>query len=380
MTNRKLRHVHFPANSEIAVAILFLVPGLFMLRPELVVAQEMHSILEQPVADSNETNVDGGTADSFVPSINPPAINLQNPPGINPPASIGEFQMPAINDAPVQQSQQMLHDQMPRDPSPDGTENPNEQPDESQVDESQINIDRILTRLVLNSMPHTFEEDKNWGRQAERFDGLEIERDGLRIETRRKKKLVNHGTWKKYSAQLVNPEQEFTVQLTNLHRTRSGKTGFDVHFSANLDLQARQSKWVKGVQMYSLSAEGHAQIRLVVGCEMGVETSFKTFPPDLIFSPEAKSAEIIVDEFRIDRISKLGGEFAQQVSRRARRELDKKINDQEHRLVKKINSELEENQDKLRLSTADAVKSRWAEPAKAFLPESVQHALDAVRD
>ena len=236
-------------------------------------------------------------------------------------------------------------------------------------------IDNFLTRLVLDSIPHTFTEDKNWGKQDERWDGIKWRRDGLRISTNRRKKVVNHGTWRKYSTELINPQNEFSVQVKNLRKLDNGKTAFDVHFTAHLKIDARESKWVKGVQLYSFSAEGHTKVRLKVSCELGVTMDITRFPPDLIFSPVATDADLIVDEFRIDRISKAGGEFSQQMTKVVRKELDKKIEEKEAKLVDKINKQLTKKKDKLKLSIADALQSKFTDQAKPFLPDDVQKAI-----
>lgn len=236
-------------------------------------------------------------------------------------------------------------------------------------------IDRVLTKLVLDSIPHSYEENKDWGKTAERWDGIKWKREGLKVSTKRRKKTVNHGTWKKYSAELIDPNNEFSIEVKNLRKLPNGKTGFDVHFVAHLKLHGRQSKWVKGVQLYSLSADGHAKVRLAVGCELGITLNITQFPPDLVFSPLATSAELEVTEFRIDRISKAGGELAQQFTRAARKSLDRKVREKQSKLVKKINQKLTEQKDDLRLSVSKAVRSRFAAPAMHALPDSIQRAL-----
>jgi hypothetical protein len=236
-------------------------------------------------------------------------------------------------------------------------------------------IDRLLTQIVRDNIPHTFTETKDWGGQEERWDGIEFRREGLKLETKRRKKLVNHGTWKKYSASLLNPDQEFSVQLKNMRQLSDDKMAFDIHFTAHLAVDGRQSKWVKGVQLYSLSARGHAKVRMKVSIELNVKMDVAKFPPDMIFEPTATKADLEIDEFRIDRVSKAGGEFAQQVSKGVRRKLDEKVSEKEVKLVKKINDQLAKKKDDLRLSFADAMKSKWAESAKPFLPKSVQSAI-----
>ena len=236
-------------------------------------------------------------------------------------------------------------------------------------------LDSLITDMVLEAIPHTFKEDKDWGGQDERWDGIKIRREGLKIKTKRRKKMVNHGTWKKYSAKLLNPEEEFSIAVKNMRETDDEKVAFDVHFSAHLAIDGRQSKWVKGVQLYSFSAQGHTKVRLVVGVELGVTMDINHFPPDLVFVPVAKQANLTVDEFRIDRVSKAGGEFAQQVTKGARKSLDEKLAEKQDKLVEKINKEFTKNQSKLRLSVADALKSKWTKSAQAFMPATVREAL-----
>lgn len=235
-------------------------------------------------------------------------------------------------------------------------------------------LNKLVTALVLKHMPHNYTRDKDWGTQDERWDGLKVERDGLKIKTKRRKKKVNHGTWRKYSAKMVDPKKQFDVSVTHIRQTPEKKLAFRINFATRIRLDARQSKWAKGVQLYSISAEGHASIRLSVDMQLGMTLVPGDFPPDIKFEPKATAADLIVDDFRIDRVSKLGGEFAQQITRLARKQLDSEIEEKEVELVEKINKEIAEEKDKLQLSLSDALKSKWAEQARPFLPEEIQQA------
>ena len=262
------------------------------------------------------------------------------------------------------------------EPVPPSTENKAEQVDEEILsDEALGNMNQLVTRLALDAMPHTYSNDKKWGGQEKRWDGVRLRRDDEgRLKTKRKWKMVNHGTWKKYSATLVEPEDNFSIKVENLHRAEDEKLGFDILFLADIEFEARQAKWAKGVQLYSVNAEGHGRIQLRVTCEMAVNLDFDDFPPDLIFEPVATSAEITVEDFTIDRVSKLGGEFAQQLTRAARRVLDEKIAEKESDIVEKINDEIEE-EGELRLRVGDTENQEWAAEAMQFLPGPVQQAF-----
>lgn len=236
-------------------------------------------------------------------------------------------------------------------------------------------LDRLLTSMVLEQLPHTYVDEKKWGIQDERWDGIEWEVKNGRLTSHRRRKLVNHGKWQRFSATLINPDREFSVNVVNMRQLPDGKMAFDVQFTAHLEIHGRQSKWVKGVQLYSLSAEGHAKIALLLSMELATHLDITKFPPDLIFDPVATAADIEVQELRLDRISKAGGEFSQQVSRSVRKNLDEKIAEKEQKLVEKVNNKLQQNKRKLRLSLADAVESKWSGAARAFLPEPIQAAL-----
>ena len=229
-------------------------------------------------------------------------------------------------------------------------------------------IDRLLTQIALDSLPDKYEDTKNWGEQTKRWDGIKWRREGIKIESSRRWKMVNHGTWDKYTATIRNPEEEFSLQIKNMRETDDGKIAFEILVAAHLNIEARQSKWVKGVQLYSVNARGHAKVRLNVAIEMNVQMGISNFPPDVILIPNATSAQLELDEFRIDRISKVGGEVAQQITKHARSRLDKKIEDQEQKIVAKINKQLEKKQDEFRLSIADAMKSRWTKPLSSIVP------------
>ena len=177
---------------------------------------------------------------------------------------------------------------------------------------------------------------------------------------------MNHGTWRKYSARLLDPENAFSIELRNLTELDDNRVAFEVHCRSKLALSARQSKWVKGVQLYSLSANGHATVRLSVSIELEIQPDATQFPPDLKFVPRAQEATIQIEEFRIDRVGKLGGEVAQQVSRAARKILDDKVADKERDLVKKINRQFDKQADRLKLPVSEAVNSKWAEVAERW--------------
>jgi len=242
-------------------------------------------------------------------------------------------------------------------------------PDQTDAGEK---IDQLLTRLVLENIPHEFEDTKDWGRQVERWDGVKFRREGLKIETNRRKKLVNDGTWTRYSVQLRDPQEKFSIQIKNMQESVKNKFTLDVHFVSELSLKARHSKWLRGVQLFSVSAEGFASLRLVVSVDLEIKPVSLKFPPDFVVSPVVKKADIVLDEFRIDRIGKVGGEVSQQITKAIRAELDEKIEKKEPKLVQRLNKEINKNKDDLRISIADSLHAKWFSTAQDFLSQTEQ--------
>lgn len=237
-------------------------------------------------------------------------------------------------------------------------------------------VDALITQIVLKNIPHQFNEDKDWGAQEERWNGVDIQRDGLKIRTHRKKKMVNHGTWKKYEVSLLNPQQQFAISVKNMREAQEGKMEFEVHVAANLKIDGRQSKWVKGVQLYNVSVDGKAKVNLTATIELRSLMDVTKFPPDLVFRPQAKSVDIELSEFRIDRISKVGGEVAQLVARLARRAIEGRLEKEETKTLKKLNAEFEKNEDKLKLSLHKAISTKWSAVAKKFMPPDAKQGLE----
>ena len=233
-----------------------------------------------------------------------------------------------------------------------------------QPDDDAKQLDDFLTRLALDSMPVRYVEDKDWGKQSERWDGVKVSFKNGRLRTKRRKKLVNHGTWDRYEVSLVDPEKSFAVQMNNFKETDADRVTFDVVITAKVDVMARQAKWVKGMQLYSISADGSADVQLSISASLGSRMDVSKFPPDITFDPRIEDAKIKLANFRIDRVSKAGGEFAQQVTRIVKSKIDKKIASKEDKLVEKLNAKIEKSRDRLTLSAHDALKSKWAQAAQ----------------
>ena len=228
-----------------------------------------------------------------------------------------------------------------------------------------IQFDRILTDFVRSQIPSQYTDEKKWNKQVRQYDGIRLRREGWKLETKRKWKMVNHGTWQKFSIGLADPEKSFEVKLLNVKKSPGGKVDFEILFRAHVWLKARQSKWVRDVQIYSLSAEGEARTELKVSCELALQADWKSLPPDLIFKPRVTRTQIEVSDFKIHRVSKVGGEFAQQATKATKNWIAERKVKEEVRLVEKLNKQIAKNGSNLRINIKDLTRNSFVDQ---FLP------------
>jgi len=224
----------------------------------------------------------------------------------------------------------------------------------------------LLNAVVRGGIPHTFEDHKKWGRQVEVWAGVRLRREGLRIKTKRRKKLVNDGDWTQHRVTLVNPEEELAVRLVDPIAQPDGTVQFDAVVTAPLLIHTRYTKWVHGVQLLSVSTEARAKVKLRARCELRMRLDPTKLPPDVILDPKVTDADLTLLEFRLDKISKVGGAVANEIGDAAEKVLVDKIEDYRPKLKRKINAAIAKKKDRLRVSLHDLVESQWGEFGKAL--------------
>jgi hypothetical protein len=219
-----------------------------------------------------------------------------------------------------------------------------------------------LTTMIRENLPPAYEDNKKWGLQKEVWDGLEIWREGGRLETKRKKKLVNAGTWTKYRVEFVEPDKNLHIEFQQLQSLPDGSIAFSVSVEALLDVFGRMSQWVRDVQMISLSVNADATCKLTMSGTVKFQLNPLKLPPDVILKPRVDHAVVELSHFRVRRISQIGGDFAKALGEGARGSIDKKIEDTNEKLVDKINKQIEKQQSKMVFSMQDWLQSKLPVP------------------
>jgi hypothetical protein len=211
-------------------------------------------------------------------------------------------------------------------------------------------IQGLIQYVIVKNLPAQYEDTSKWGKTKEVWAGVKISRNGLRIRTNSRKKRVNHGTWERYRAWPIDPENAFEIEVENARNVPGHGIGFDLVVVARLGADGRLSEWQHGLQLYSLSAEAEATVRLRISCVVGMALDFSSLPVAVSLEPKVTDAQLELVDFRLIRLSKLRGSLAHELGRALRDVLRREVERRSDRLVKRINEQIEKNRDELRFS------------------------------
>lgn len=208
----------------------------------------------------------------------------------------------------------------------------------------------LITQFVRANLPEKYENLKEWGTKKRVWDGIKWEFDQGRLETRRRWKDVNHGSWKMYQAWPITPEQELTVELKNLRALRPGCAAVELLCRARIGAFARWSEWRHGVQLFSVHADAEARVRLALSLEATSRLDLASFPPGVVLEPKATAADLYLEDFRLLSVSDLRGSAAKELGDALEGVLRREVAGQSDKLVTKINQRIEKSQDKLKFA------------------------------
>ena len=180
--------------------------------------------------------------------------------------------------------------------------------------------------------------------------------------TKRRKKLVNAGTWTKYRVEFVEPDKNLHIEFQQLQSLPDGRIAFSVSVESLLDVFGRLSQWVRDVQMISLSVNADATCKMTMSGTVQFQLNPLKLPPDVIIKPHVDQAEVELSYFRVRRVSQIGGDFAKALGEGARGVVDKKIEETNEKLVAKINKQIDKQQSKMVFSMQDWLQSKLPAP------------------
>jgi hypothetical protein len=227
-----------------------------------------------------------------------------------------------------------------------------------------------LTNLVREHLPHEYERKKNWGHTGRQFTGVSVQLDDGQLKTHRKFDEVNEGRWTMYRVKLADPQEQFDVQVSRMEELPDGRVAMDLAAVARLDVFGRQSLWTRGVQVFSLSAEADAKVRLTAHAEIATRLDPTVLPPDVHLAPTITAARLDILEFKLRRISRADGPLVRSLSHTVREQLEDKLAEDNEKLVAKLNKSLAKQQGKLKLSLSEMMQARLSAARQAERAES----------
>ena len=218
----------------------------------------------------------------------------------------------------------------------------------------------LATTIVRDQIPLEHVDSRKWGKTKKVFDGWHVKANGLRVYTKRKWKEVNHGSWKRYRITQIDPEENIVVRVDDIRELDEGRVAFRIEMTSRVNAYARLQNWKRGVRLASISVDANADILLTADCILGTKLDPTHLPPDVILQPEITDATLTLRRFEMNRISKVGGDVAEELGRGLRKVLEKKIEDKRPKIVKKINAKIAKSEDKLRFSMHDFFAEKFS--------------------
>ncbi|WP_160149772.1 hypothetical protein [Roseiconus lacunae] len=218
----------------------------------------------------------------------------------------------------------------------------------------------------LQYCPRAYEGDKHWGDTKKVWAGIRVGREGLRITTHRRWKEVKHGLQTKYEVSLPGDPNAAPPIYVQVHSVTPNRPldgglchGWKIHTDliAPLDFKARIERWTRGLQFYSVEVTGKVKLGLKLVGRLDAYPDYGELPPAVIIDPSVEKADLTLMALDVDRVSKLGGEVAEQWG-----ELVEKItravllDDFNERLPDKLNRAIDKKRDRLRLSITDWIR------------------------
>jgi hypothetical protein len=221
-------------------------------------------------------------------------------------------------------------------------------------------IDLLISDLTRRALPEKYEDRSNWGGQKEILTGLQVKREGLRIRTNRRKKKVNHGTWRRYQIEPADAAA-LQVKVRNLRLDGEGQFTLDVTTDARLHAVAQLTQWNRGLRLASVSCEADARVWLKLEMLVAVKFEREEGLPTVVIRPKVTKAELKLRDFRLRRVGEFKGALVKELGRQLRNVIDRRVAAEQGRLAARINQQIEANQDDLRLSLSEFAKSGWAD-------------------
>jgi hypothetical protein len=236
---------------------------------------------------------------------------------------------------------------------------------------------QLVADLVRSNLPAQHVDEKHWNKAKEVYAGVHFRRDGWNIETKRRWRTVNHGLWRRFQVDLIDPNQFLELTVSNVVWLPNGRLQFSLQATAAVKIHVRQARWNLDIRLYSAHVEARAKVQLDVDANVGFQIDPTVFPPALALDPVVNQATLRMTSLEVDRIGHIGGDAAEEIGNAVEGLIQSEIiKPQSEKLAEKINRQIDKRRDRLRVSMGDWLQD-WFKtengqsPAPKDSPQSV---------
>lgn len=230
-------------------------------------------------------------------------------------------------------------------------------------------ITQLIRGLVLLVVPETFEDTDDWGGEVRIQTGLDVDFDDGRLETRRRWKNVNHGSWTRASGLLVDPVRTFQIQVALLPKEQLaanpaatpasdqktdtaeardlGVSRYQLQAKASVHATGQQQQWNYGMMLWSLTADADIDVELDATFQVRQQYAQQDGRPQLQLHPVVETATARVTRFHLRKISHVKGSVAREFGSWFESLIDSRVKKLNQKLPAKINRKLQKEQDHL---------------------------------
>lgn len=201
-------------------------------------------------------------------------------------------------------------------------------------------INSLARSVVVDSIPERIDEKRGWEKQASR-PGLKFKGQGAKTRLERTETLVNHGLWKQYHIEPVDPKTNLNLSIESLHALSDGGFGFDLSIQAPLKASATVEQWVWGVKILGATVDADAVATAVLTCEVRTSIEQGTLLPVVRLNPKVTASKIDLDEFKLRKLGELPRAVAKELSDEAKKIVLRYIRKNEGKIATKANASLE---------------------------------------
>jgi hypothetical protein len=243
-----------------------------------------------------------------------------------------------------------------------------------------------LAEQLLLHVPRRIEGDDDWGDTKKVWAGVKVHREGWELKTNRRWRELRHGRWIRYEIQLPPQSTENamvskspvaieqvvadtgtitptstpsnTIQIHSVSPVTSpdGVKAWraDASLSTPASFSVRVERWNLGVQWFSIEISGKMNLSMRTELTMGLAADFAEVPPAMQLEVNIEKSALTITRFEVERISKLGGDVAEEIGDVAENTIGKVwIRKENAKLSERLNKAIHENRDSLRWSMAD---------------------------